>query len=173
MNVTIRQEQKSDYKEVYELNSSAFEEDEEARLVTLLRKSSAFIPSLSLVAIMKDTIVGHILFTKIKIVDENGNENESLALAPMAVSPKFQKSGIGSQLIKTGLDIAREMNFKSVIVLGHDKYYPRFGFEPTTKWNITSPYDVPSNFFMGLELIQDGLKNSSGMVQYAKEFDEV
>ena len=169
----IREENISDYSDVYNLNKVAFEEDEEAKLVDLLRKSSTFIPELSLVAIIYDNIVGHILFTKIKIIDDKGNENESLALAPMAVSPKHQKSGIGGQLIKNGLDKAREMNFKSVIVLGHDKYYPKFGFEPTTKWGITAPYDVPTNVFMGLELVDGGLKNVSGIVQYSKEFDEV
>ena len=169
----IRQETRNDYSDVYNLNKLAFEEDEEARLVDLLRKSSAFIPELSLVAVIEDNIVGHILFTKIKIIDNKGNENESLALAPMAVSPNYQKSGIGGQLIKKGLDKAREMNFKSVIVLGHEKYYPKFGFEPTTKWGITSPYDIPTNVFMGIELVDDGLKNISGLVKYAKEFGEI
>ncbi|MCK5809178.1 N-acetyltransferase, partial [bacterium] len=95
------------------------------------------------------------------------------ALAPMAVSPKNQKKGIGGKLIRKGFEIATNLNFKSVIVLGHDKYYPKFGFEATIKWGITSPYDVPSNVFMGIELVNDGLKNVSGVVQYAKEFDEL
>lgn len=169
----IRKENINDYFDVYNLNKVAFEEDEEAKLVDLLRKSNAFIPELSLVAIIDNNIVGHILFTKINIIDNKGNENESLALAPMAVSPKYQKSGIGGQLIKNGLDKAREMNFKSVIVLGHENYYPKFGFEPTTKWGITSHYDVPANVFMGIELVDDGLKNVSGIVEYSKEFNEV
>ena len=169
----IRKENINDYSDVYNLNRVAFEEDEEARLVDLLRKSSAFIPELSLVALIDNNIVGHILFTKIKIIDNKGNEIESLALAPMAVSPNHQKKGIGGKLINKGLDKAREMNFRSVIVLGHDKYYPKFGFEPTTKWGITSPYDVPANVFMGIELVNDGLKNVSGVVEYSKEFNEV
>ena len=173
MEITIRKEIAKDYSDVYAINKQAFEEEEEAKLVDKLRSSIAFIPELSLVATIDNNIVGHILFTKIKIIDDKGNENESLALAPMAVSPNYQKTGIGGQLIRNGLDKAREMNFKSVIVLGHDKYYPKFGFEPTTKWAITSPYDVPTNVFMGLELVDDGLKNVSGMVQYSKEFDEV
>ena len=173
MHVIIRKEIQNDYSAVYNLNKAAFEEDEEARLVDLLRKSTAFIPELSLIAIVENDIVGHILFTKIKIIDDKGNTNESLALAPMAVSPKYQKQGIGGKLITKGLEVATKLNFKSVIVLGHDKYYPKFGFEPTTKWEITSPYDVPANVFMGIELVNNGLKNVSGMVKYAKEFDEL
>lgn len=173
MEIIIRKEIPQDYTDVYAINKQAFEEEEEAKLVDKLRQSSAFIPELSLVATIDNNVVGHILFTKIKIVDKDKNEYESLALAPMAVKSELQKSGIGGKLIKKGLDKARELNFKSVIVLGHDKYYPKFGFEPTTKWGISAPYDVPANVFMALELVKNGLKNVSGVVQYAKEFDEV
>ena len=98
---------------------------------------------------------------------------ESLALAPIAVRPEFQQKGIGGQLIKSGLNKARELKYKSVIVLGHKHYYPKFGFEPVDKWNIKAPFDVPADFFMGLELVKDGLKGVSGTVRYPKEFDTV
>ena len=173
MNLTIRQENKVDYKKIYELNLLAFEEKEEAVLVNLLRENDEFIPQLSLVALLNNEIVGHILFTKIKIIDDNGNEYESLALAPMAVSPKYQKKGIGGKLINKGFDIATKLNFKSVIVLGHEHYYPKFGFVPTKKWNIRSPFEVPINAFMGFELVKNGLENISGIVKYPKEFEAV
>ena len=172
MNLTIRQENKADIKQVYELNLLAFGEKGEAILVDLLREKNEFIPQLSLVAILNNEIVGHILFTKIKIIDNKGNENESLALAPMAVLPKYQKKGIGEKLIYKGLDIATKLNFKSVIVLGHEHYYPKFGFVPTVKWKIRAPYDVPDNAFMGIELVKNALKNVNGIVKYPKEFDE-
>ncbi len=143
-------------------------------MVDALRKNiDVFIPELSLVAIIDDQIVGHLLFSKIKIENNNKNEFDSLALAPMAVRPEFQKKGIGGQLIKQGLDIATKLNFKSVIVLGHEHYYPKFGFVATEKWNIKSPFEVPTNVFMGLELVEDGLKNVSGTVKYPKEFETV
>lgn len=173
MNLTIRQENKADYKKIYKLNLLAFEEKEEAVLVDLLRKKDEFIPQLSLVALFNNEIVGHILFTKIKIIDDNQNEYESLALAPMAVLPKYQKKGIGGKLINEGLKIASKLNFKSVIVLGHEHYYPKFGFVPTTKWNIKSPFEVPTNVFMGIELVKNSLENVSGTVKYPKEFEEV
>lgn len=172
--LTIRQEKPNDFNEVFEVNQVAFEQDNEAKLVDALRNNpTVFIPELSLVATDNNKIVGHILFTKIIIKDDNGNINESLGLAPMAVRPELQKSGIGGQLIKHGLKAAEELGFKSVIVLGHEHYYPKFGFEPAYKWNIKAPFDVPSNVFMAIELVKEGLKNISGTVIYPKEFETV
>lgn len=173
MEVKIRQESKDDFTEVFEINKLAFGQDNEARLVDLLRNSNAFIPELSLVAVFEEKIVGHILFTKIKIIDNNKGEAESLALAPMAVRPEVQNKGIGGQLIQAGLDKAKELKYKSVIVLGHEHYYPKFGFSPADKWNIKSPYDVPKDIFMALELETGRLKNISGLVKYPKEFETV
>ncbi len=173
MKATIRQENKKDFNAVSEVNKLAFGQNNEANLVGLLRQSSAFIPELSLVATFDNKVVGHILFTKIKIVNDDKSETESLALAPMAVRPEFQRKGIGGQLIKRGLDIAKELQHKSVIVLGHEHYYTKFGFVPADKWNIKSPYNVPTNVFMALELVTDGLKNISGLVKYPKEFETV
>ena len=170
----IRQETPDDFKEIFEVNHIAFGQDNEAKLVDALRSNpTLFIPELSLVATVNNKIVGHILITKIIIKDNNGNLNESLGLAPMAVRPEFQKSGIGGQLIKQGLKVAAELGFKSVIVLGHKHYYPKFGFEPADKWKIKAPFDVPSNVFMAIELVKDGLKNISGTVIYPKEFETV
>lgn len=172
--IIIRQETKDDFNEVFKLNQIAFGQDNEAKLVDALRSNSTvFVPELSLVATENNRTVGHILFSKIIIKDDQGNQNESLGLAPMAVRPEFQKVGIGGQLIKKGLEIAKKMGFKSVILLGHESYYPKFGFEPADKWKIKAPFDVPSNVFMAIELDKDGLKDISGTVIYPKEFETV
>jgi len=173
MKVSIRQEGTGDRRAVYEINSRAFGQENEARLVDRLRDRKAFIPELSLVAAIGSRLAGHILFSKIIIADEQHHELESLALAPMAVSPAFQRKGIGGQLIKSGLDKARALNYTSVIVLGHEHYYPKFGFVPADKWNIQSPYNVPANVFMALELVTDGLKGISGMVRYPEAFGAI
>lgn len=172
MSIIIREENNKDFNEVYEVIKLAFMNAEhtdhnEHNLVNRLRDSEAFVKELSLVAEDNGKIVGHILLTKIKI----GN-NEALALAPLAVLPNYQKSGIGSKLIIESHKRAKELGYRSVIVLGHSDYYPRFGYKPASRWGIKAPFEVPNENFMAVELIEDGLKDISGTVNYAKEFFE-
>lgn len=172
--VKLRQEQQSDFSGVFKVNRLAFEQEDEARLVDALRENdNAFVPELSIVATKANNIVGHILFTKISIEDNKGNLNESLALAPMAVIPELQQKGIGGELICKGFKVAKRLGFKSVIVLGHKHYYPKFGFKPADKWNIEPPFEVSSNAFMAKELVANGLENVTGKVRYPKEFETV
>lgn len=173
--LTIRQEEEKDHKKVFELTEEAFRKMEQSDhqehfLVEKLRKSDAFIPELSLVAETEEgEIAGHILFTKLKIVD--GDETfESLALAPVSVRPEFQNQGIGGQLILRGHSIAKELGYHSVILIGHENYYPKFGYEKTSNFGISFPFEIPEINGMAVELTKDGLKNVKGVVKYPKEF---
>ena len=170
--MVIRTETKSDHRVVRKINKSAFGQDDEANLVDALRNDPAFIHELSLVAEMDGVIVGHILFTRIRIVSDD-KEYPSLALAPMSVLPAYQNQGIGSALVRAGLEKCRDMGFGSVIVLGHKDYYPRFGFKPASMWGITAPFDVADDVFMALELSENSLDGVSGTVQYAASFMEL
>ncbi|WP_353140242.1 N-acetyltransferase [Pseudopedobacter sp.] len=171
--IEIRKEQPADYPAIYHVNQSAFGRNAEARLVNSLRKNNnVFIPDLSLVAVDGENVVGHILFTKIKI-DDGGVEHDSLSLAPMAVLPVYQKQGIGTRLIKKGLSEAKNLGYHSVVVLGHEGYYPKHGFDKASNYNINAPFEVPEAAFMCIALIEDGLKGINGTVRYPKEFDAV
>ncbi len=168
----IRPEMIDDYASITEVNDLAFGQKNEGRLILSLRKTQEFIPELSLVAEVGGRVVGHILFYPIKIKSDDASYG-SLCLAPMAVLPEFQKQGIGSQLVREGLRRARRFGYKSVIVLGHAAYYPRFGFEPASRWGIRPPFEVPDDVFMALELVENGLKDIQGTVEYPPEFNDV
>lgn len=176
MNIAIRQEKEREYKLSERVVEEAFIGAEysghkEQYLVAGLRRSDAFVPELSIVAEADENIVGHVMLTKL-IIKNDETIYESLALAPVSVLPRYQNQGIGSLLIIEALEIARELGYRSVIVLGHDKYYPRFGFKPASSWSIKAPFNVPDRNFMALELESGSLDNVSGVVVYPKEFFE-
>ncbi|MCD9575626.1 GNAT family N-acetyltransferase [Flavobacterium soyae] len=176
MEIKLRQERKEDYKNVFQLIEKAFENIEysdhkEQFLVERLRKSEAFIPELSIVAEAEGKIVGHILFTKLEIKNES-QSFQSLALAPVSVLPEFQGKGVGSKLILNGHETAKSLGYKSVILLGHQDYYPRFGYELCEKYNIKMPFDVPAENCMVIALTENGLRGISGEVVYPSVFFE-
>jgi predicted N-acetyltransferase YhbS len=172
----IRQENRNDHKEVFNVIESAFKDAEfadntEQFLVERLRKSNAFIPELSMIAEIEGKIVGHILLTKLKIKNKS-NEYNSLALAPVSVIPEFQGKGIGGKLIIESHKKAKELGYKSIVLLGHEKYYPRFGYKQADKYGIELPFEVPKENCMVIELIENELNGVNGMVEYPKEFNE-
>lgn len=168
--IRIRSELPEDVEAIYSLNQEAFEGTAEANLVNNLRTSNAMI--LSLVAIKNNEIVGHIAFSPVTIESDQATVN-AVGLAPMAVSPEFQRSGIGSQLIEEGLNRIRTAEHDLVVVLGHPEYYPRFGFVPAKKYGIRWEQDIPEEAFMIKELREGALKEVRGTVKYRPEFNEV
>ncbi|RKR08673.1 putative N-acetyltransferase YhbS [Flavobacterium sp. 90] len=176
MEIKLRRENEKDHKSVFQLIEKAFENEEysdhkEQFLVERLRKSDAFIPELSIVAEVGNEIVGHILLTKLEIKNDT-TSFESLALAPVSVLPEFQGKGIGSKLILYSHKIAKELGYKSIILLGHQDYYPRFGYELTNKYGIEMPFDVPAENCMVIALTENGLSGVNGKVVYATAFFE-
>jgi predicted N-acetyltransferase YhbS len=174
MDIVIRTEKTDDYEAVVRLTDLAFKympfsDHTEGELVGRLRKGPNFIEDLSLVAELENKIIGYILFTKVNI-DDGEKLHEALALAPISVHPNYQLKGIGSQLIREGLKRAKEKGFKSVIVIGHPDYYPRFGFKLAANYYIKSPFGIPQEAFMALELVPNGLRDVKGTVIYPQEF---
>jgi len=170
--VAIRPEIEKDHPAIYEVNKLAFGRDAEAKLVDKLRKSSGFIPELSLVALTNGQVVGHIMFSLISIESPKLSVS-ALGLAPIAVRPDYQKRGIGSQLIRKGIYEARRVGHKIVILIGHPTYYPRFGFTPATEKGLKVPFDAPDEAFMALELVPRALDGINGTVIHPPEFSDV
>ena len=167
--MVIRKETTKDHAEVYQLIKEAFETAEHADgseqgLVYALQKSDAFIAGLSLVAEISEEIVGHILFTKARV----GNA-EVVALAPLLVTPIYQRQGVGTALIKEGHRIAKELGYQHSLVLGSELYYSRMGYRPASQLGVELPLGIPDQNFMIAKLRNDAKPICSSVV-YAKEF---
>lgn len=166
----IRLETPDDIPAIRRVNEQAFDQSAEARLVDALRDHGAV--TLSLVAQRGGDVVGHILFSPAHIVGDHG-EADAIALAPMAVLPKHQRTGIGTAMVTRGLDLLREAGHGLVIVLGHPDYYPRFGFLPASSYGIRCRFEVPDEAFMALELHEGSSPAGGGAVRYRPEFQGV
>lgn len=178
MNLIIREERVEDYQITEEVIEKVFKgmelsDQTEHELVARLRKTDAFMPELSLVALdeEKNELIGHILLSKVKIQGDNAS-TDSLALAPVSVLPAWQNKGIGKALIEKALAKARSLGHQSVIVLGHPAYYAKYGFEKASLWRITAPFEVPDEAFMALQLKEGTLEKVSGVVEYSSAFIE-
>ena len=168
--ITIRPEAPEDISQVRQVNELAFGQPAEADLVERLRQ--ACIDSLSLVA-EDDAVVGHILFTPVAI-ESAVRRVLGMGLAPMAVLPDRQRQGIGSQLVRRGLDILRARGCPFVVVVGHPEYYPRFRFERASMHGLASEWEgIPDAAFMVLVLDAHAMAGVSGVAKYREEFNEV
>lgn len=168
--ITIRIERPEDIPHVRIINEKAFEQPTEANIVDKLRQSCP--DGLSLVAEKDNHMVGHILFSPV-VVENTRQRVEGMGLAPMAVLTDRQRQGIGSSLVRRGLDILRERSCPFIIVLGHPDFYPRFGFEIASKHGLSSQWEgVPDEAFMVLILDDNIMEGVSGIARYRDEFNE-
>jgi putative acetyltransferase len=162
----VRPERPEDVPAIRAVVEAASGREDEVKLVDALR-DRGFV-RLSLVAVEDVEIVGHILFSELDIVDQKSSV-KALALAPMAVIPSRQRQGIGTTLIREGLQLGANQGHRIVLVLGHPGYYPRFGFSAELARPLKSPYAGDS--FMALELVPDALEGVTGEVRYAPPFE--
>lgn len=155
-----------DVRAVRAVNLAAFPTAQEADLVDALRADrDAWLPGLSWVAQAPDgTVAGFALLTRCQVGD-----TPALALAPCAVSPRYQRQGAGSAAIRAALHAAREQGEQLVVVLGHAEYYPRFGFTPASSYGIHAPFEVPDENLLALSL-DPSRPAPAGLIRYPSPF---
>jgi len=166
--ITIRPESADDLHGIDIVNISAFEEEDEARLVTALRHSQAYIPELSLVAEGNRRILGHLMMFTVQLEQQN-NSTDILALAPMSVLPSHSHRGIGSELIITALDQAKKQGFPAVIVVGYPDYYSRFGFKPAHLQKLDCNLQEAKEDILAL-VLKEGIFSKGGTIIYPPVF---
>ena len=168
--VSIRPERREDRSAVHRVLAAAFPTAAEADLVDRLRDVVA--TKVSLVAELDGVVVGHILFTPVTL-REGAFQQQAVGLAPMAVQPKYQRQGIGSNLVVAGLDACAERGDSMVFVVGHPEFYPRFGFEPAAPKGFHYIDEGFDPYLFVAELEDGALEGKHGWIEYHPEFDKL
>ncbi|MGD0191253.1 MAG: N-acetyltransferase [Rhizomicrobium sp.] len=157
----IRDETEADRLSIFRVHAAAFPSDGEARLVDMLRDGGDL--TISLVAECEGTVVGHVAFSRMSA------PFGALGLAPVGVLPRAQNRGIGTALIRCGIERAKSGAWDGVFVLGDAPYYERFGFRVDLAAGFSCRFAGPH--FMAMALGGISLPQLSGAVAYPDAFD--
>ncbi|MFT5873229.1 MAG: putative N-acetyltransferase YhbS [Clostridium sp.] len=186
--VGLRNETVSDHRTVEELTREAFWNHhvpgcDEHYLLHIMRKSDSFIHELDIVAEVNGKIVGNIVYTKAKIVDDNGAYHNVISFGPISVLPTFQGKGIGKILIEHTKMMAKELGYTAILIYGDPDYYSRSDFTAAENYKIGTSDNMYAVPLQALELYPGALSNISGRFledeiyeideMAAKEFDQV
>jgi len=126
------------------------------------RQSDAYVKQLDHVLLVDNKIIGHIISTKAKVVNDNNEQYDVLHLGPFSIDAEYQNKGLGTELIKHSIEEARKLGFKSIILFGKPDYYSRFGFLNAKEYEITTQDGLNFDPFMALELETNSLSEVKG-----------
>jgi len=158
----VRRESPADIERIYSVHAASFPTAAEGALVDALRAAGQL--SISLVAVEYDRVIGHVAFSPITV----DGAPLGLGLAPVAVQPGCRQRGVAARLIREGLELCRGAA-GLVVVLGHARYYSRFGFEPARLFALRDEYEG-GDAFQALELVRGAVPPEGGLVRYSPEF---
>jgi putative acetyltransferase len=170
---SIRVEQPHDYVAIAHVVATAFDSEPHADLVEAIRKSSGFIPELSLVAEVEERVVGHVMISYVQLRDGE-TERQVPSLSPLAVLPGSQRKGIGAALVREVTSRADARGESLVVLEGDPEYYGRLGFEAAASHGITIdlPSWAPREAAQVMRLTNDD-PSIRGHVAYPAAFDVV
>lgn len=169
--VAIRPECPDDFQAIRALVAAAFESVAEADLVEAIRASEHYIAEMALVAEIGGELVGHVMISGATLRSDD-RDRPIVMLAPLAVTPALQRSGIGSALVRAVTAVADERGEPLVILEGGPAYYSRFGFEPAYEHGIeiTVPHWAPREAGQVLRLAEYD-SSLTGLAVYPPAFD--
>ncbi|MBA2860651.1 GNAT family N-acetyltransferase [Methanococcus maripaludis] len=167
MDITIRLDDKSDFKTVENITREAFWDVyqpgcEEHLVLHKLRKTDVFIKELDFVALEGETIVGHIVYSIADVINKNDEKFKILCMGPISVLPNYQGKGIGTLLMNHSIKVARKLKYLGIIIFGNPNYYHRFGFKNAKNYDIQTSEGENFEEFMALELNEGSFDNISG-----------
>jgi putative acetyltransferase len=164
----IRRAESADAASIRAVHLAAFPTAAEAYLVERIEQDGDRVASL--VAEREGEVAGHVLLSRM-VVSGDGRALRAVGLGPVAVHPRFQRSGIGSGLVRDALAVAAETGEEMVFVVGEPEYYSRFGFSAQTAKPFASPYAGP--YLMALSLREGWALPGSGEAAYARAFSQL
>ena len=140
-NIKIRNEEETDYERVEEITRKAFWNLYipgciEHYLVHVMRSHKDFLPELDLVIEVDNQIIGNIMYTKAKLVDESGEEKEILTFGPTCIMPEYQRMGYGKMLMEHSFEQAVALGYDVIVIFGNPNNYVSRGFKSCKKYNI-------------------------------------
>ena len=180
--ITIHPETHRDYKDIVSLVLRSFKEGTDysdgtdiVALIEEIRNSEYYIPELSFVTELDGEIVGHFLFSRFPLskTPEGGHggakDTDIVMLAPVCVHADHLRQGIGSSMIRLGIERVKEMGFSGIIVEGNYRFYNTVGFRTSSEYGIfpVSGYPmIEPRCQMCMETYDGSLENTNGYVVY-------
>ncbi len=161
-----------DVDRVEKIHTLAFGGPNEARVVAAIQRSKQHRAEYSLVAELGNEVVGHILLSAVGLEDDHGVMRKVLVLAPLAVDPNHHGVGVGSALVTEALRRSEAADEPLLLVRGHSAYYPRFGFQPSSRMGIRAPFAVPEDQYM-VKTFRTFHPDFCGTVRYPSAFAAV
>lgn len=139
--IKIRNEEKKDYERVEEITRKAFWNLYipgciEHYLVHVMRSHKDFLPELDLVIEVDNQIIGNIMYTKTKLIDESGKEKDILTFGPVCILPEYQRKGYGKKLIEYSFEQAAALDYDVIVIFGNPNNYVKHGFKSCKKHNV-------------------------------------
>ena len=146
-NINIRNEKEADYNIVEEITRKAFWNlyipgCVEHYLVHIMRSHKDFLPELDLVIEVGNRIIGNIMYTKAKLIDESGKEKQILTFGPLCILPEFQRMGYGKKLMNHSFEKAAALGYDVIIIFGNPGNYVSSGFKSCKRYNICIENDI-------------------------------
>jgi len=142
-------------------------------LVHKLRQCPSYMPELNFIAEIDGKLVGHIIYTKGKIVNDGGNAHEMLTFGPLSILPAYQNKGIGKALMHYTFTVAKELGYRAVFVFGHPDYYPRVGFRRAAEFGVSTSSGANFDPFMVYPLYDGALDSIHGRFYIDPVYDEI
>lgn len=174
--IKIRNEEERDYLQVEEITRKAFWNlynpgCDEHYLVHTMRSHPDFLPELDFVIEVDGQIVGNIMYTKAKLIDEVGEEKSILTFGPVSILPEYHRQGYGKALMEYSFEQALALGHDVIVIFGNPGNYVGRGFKSCKKYNVCMGNGIYPTAMMVKELKSDVLDGRKWVYHQSPVFE--